>query len=90
MHVNVVLQARDTFKTTDNFGHLTTFRTLKGRSRHPVSQIRVDIWRDRCDRRSGKNLVNCVNFYENNAKNLIILPTNWVIIHNQETFDIEN
>ena len=27
----------------------------------PVYPARVDIWRDRCDRRSRKNVVNCVN-----------------------------
>ena len=27
------------FITTDSFGHLTTFRTHKGRLRHPVSQM---------------------------------------------------
>ena len=35
-----------------------------------VTLARVDIWRDRCDRRSRKNLVNCVNFEEKDAKSL--------------------
>ena len=41
---------------------------------------RVDIWRDRCDRRSCKILVSCVNFSENNANCAEILPENKVIV----------
>ena len=49
----------------------------------PILPInRVDIWRDRCDRQSRKNLVNCVNEKENKTKRLII--------HNQQTIDILN
>ena len=33
----------------------------------PFLPIRVDIWRNRCDRPSRKNLVRCVNFSENNC-----------------------
>ena len=36
--------------------------------------IRVDIWRDRCDRRSCKILASRVNLSENNAKCTAILP----------------
>ena len=39
-----------------------------------VRPRRVDIWRDRCDRRSCKILVSGVNFQENNANWLTILP----------------
>ena len=41
---------------------------------------RVDIWRDRCDRRSCKILVSRVNFSENNANCFVILPKNNVIV----------
>ena len=37
--------------------------------------IRVDIWRDRCDRRSRKNLVRCVIFLENNGNNKTLFFT---------------
>ena len=42
--------------------------------------LRVDIWRDRCDRRSCKILVSRVNFSENNANCFVILPKNNVIV----------
>ena len=45
---------------------------------------RVDIWRDRCV----KILSTAWTNWENNAKSLIILSKNWVIIHNQQTIDI--
>ena len=41
---------------------------------------RVDIWHDRCDRRSCKILVSCVNFSENNANFAEILPKNKEIV----------
>ena len=34
---------------------------------------RVDIWRDRCDRRSRQNLVDCIHFSENCANRLKLL-----------------
>ena len=53
-------------------------------SHRAVSRIellrRVDIWRDRCDRRSCKILVSRVNFSENNANCFVILPKNNVIV----------
>ena len=42
--------------------------------------IIVDIWHDRCDRRSCKILVSCVNFSENNANFAEILPKNKEIV----------
>ena len=42
--------------------------------------LRVDIWRDRCDRRSCKILVSRVNFSENNANCVEILPKNKVLV----------
>ena len=38
----------------------------------PWPEHRVDIWRDRCDRRSCKIFARCVNFSENSAINLIL------------------
>ena len=42
------------------------------------SDDRVDIWRDRCDRRSCKILVSRVNFSEKNANCVEILPGNMI------------
>ena len=41
---------------------------------------RVDIWHDRCDRRSCKILVSCVNLSENNANFAEIVPKNKEIV----------
>ena len=49
---------------------------------------RVDIWRDRCDRRSCKILVSRVNFSENNANCTEILPENKVIVLVFVTIDV--
>ena len=51
-----------------------------------LSKVRVDIWRDRCDRRSRKKLVNCINFSGKTAK---FLTKNRVLIANLFTFDVK-
>ena len=52
-----------------------------------VGEGRVDIWRDRCDRRSCKILVSGVNFQENNANCLTISPEKKFMVPGSITID---
>ena len=64
-------------KDEQNARHIaecTVVHFLTGNTPSPVStseRDRVDIWRDRCDRRSCKKFASCVNFSENSAINLV-------------------
>ena len=49
--------------------------------------LRVDIWHDRCDRRSCKILATRVNFSENSAKCTTILPQNKATVLDFITID---
>ena len=85
--VDVAGQRNNRKKWIDQFDNVTAVIFLVAVSEYNQVIFRLDIWRDRCDRRLCKILASRVNLSENNAKCTAILPQNKATVHDLITID---